>query len=104
MEMNDESLLNYFKSSQGLADVQTIFSKIASFIYFCKHIGVELDVSKTSEVENLNQFISVYKPFETEFVIVENNLKEKDQKRFKEKFAAFKNSIGLAINMTKRNE
>lgn len=103
-EMDDNSLREYFQSSQSLADIQNVFAKVASFIQFCKILEIELDLSKVSEVENLTQFISVYQPFDTDYIVSENSLKEKDKKRTDQKFEAFKQSISTAISLTQRNE
>lgn len=98
--MNDEELLDYFKSSQVMLDVQTTFTKVASFIYFCKHIDIELDLTKVNDIGNLANFISNYVPFNTEFVTnSEGEIKEKQSKEFNKKFAEFKNSIGKVINI-----
>jgi hypothetical protein len=100
LSMNDDSLLEYFKASQVMLDVQTVFTKVASFIYLCKHIDIELDLSKIQEVNRLADFISTYIPFNTEFVTnSEGNIKEKQSKEFNKKFAEFKNSIGKVIDI-----
>lgn len=99
MGMSDENLLKYFKASQGQLDNQTMFMKIASFIYFCKQINLELDLDRLSEVEGLINFISVYQPFSTEYIVEENTLKEKNISKTNSKFKEFKNSLNKAINM-----
>jgi len=100
LEMNDDLLLEYFKASQVMLDIQTVFTKVASFIYLCKHIDIELDLSKVKEVNRLADFISSYIPFNTEFVTdSEGNIKEKKSKEFNKKFVEFKNSIGKVIDI-----
>lgn len=100
LSMDDEELLNYYKSSQVMLDVQTIFTKVASFIYFCKHIDIELDLNKVNEIGPLANYISNYIPFNTEFITnSDGELKEKKSKEFDKKFGEFKNSIGKVINI-----
>lgn len=98
-KMNDEELMRYFKASQVQIDVQTSFQKIAALIYFAKHTEIELDLSKITDVERLPEFIAGYSPFYTESVVVENEIKERDIKTTNEKFKAFKNSLGLALQI-----
>ena len=100
LSMNDEDMMKYFKASQGQLDNQVMFTKIASFIYFCKQTNIELDLSKLSEVERLVEFVSVYSPFETDYIVDDNNLKEKNIKKTELKFQGFKNSLPRALKIT----
>ena len=98
-KMNDDELMRYFKASQIQLDVQTSFQKIAALIYFSKHTEIELDLTKLTEVERLPEFIAGYSPFYTGSVVIENEIKERDNKITNEKFKSFKNSLGLALQM-----
>lgn len=98
-KMNDDELFEYFKSSQVMLDVQTTFTKLASFVYFCKNTNVELDLEKIGEVNGLANFVSNFNPFNTEYITSEGGLKEKNVKQFKSKFEEFKKSIGTVIKM-----
>lgn len=98
-KMNDDELFEYFKSSQVMLDVQTIFTKLAAFVYFCKNTNVELDLENIGEVSGLANFVSNFVPFNTEYITSEGGLKEKNVKQFKSKFEEFKKSIGTVIKM-----
>jgi hypothetical protein len=99
--MNDDELFEYFKSSQVMLDIQTIYNKLASFVYFCKNTGVDLDLEKMNEVNGLTNFVSNITPFNTEYITTsEGGIKEKNIKQFKSKFEEFKKSLGIVIKMT----
>ena len=98
-KMNDDELFEYFKSSQVMLDVQTVFTKLASFVYFCKNTNVELDLENIGEVSGLANFVSNFVPFNTEYITSEGGIKEKNVKQFKSKFEEFKKSISTVIRM-----
>ena len=101
LAMKDDELKEYFKSSQVMLDVQSIFMKLASFVYFCKHIDIELDLNKIQDVPNLPNFIANFVPFHTElFTNSEGEIKEKQSKEFNKKFEVFKSSVGKITNIT----
>ena len=78
-----------------MLDVQAIFMKLASFIYFCKHLEIELDLTKVKDVPNLPVFIANFVPFNTEFFTnSEGEIKEKQSKEFNKKYEVFKSSVG----------
>jgi hypothetical protein len=104
LEMNEEELFEYFKSSNVALDVQKVFDKLASFIYFCKHIEIELDLTKLTEINSLANFISSFTPYKTELIVSDGELKEKNSKEFQKKFIAFKNSIEQATQMYDRGK
>lgn len=98
--MNDEELFEYFKASQVMLDVQTIYNKVASFIYFCKYTHVELDLTRLEEMTSLANFIASFVPFNTEFITTsEGEIKEKNNKEFQRKFIDFKKAIGNVIDL-----
>ena len=93
-KFDEEKKLDYFNSSRVIVDSQILFQKIASFIHFCKILGIELEVSEVSNVSGLLEFIKNYKPFDTEFVInPEEELTQKDSKDSELKFNEFKKAL-----------
>lgn len=100
LAMDNDELFQYFKSSQVMLDVQTVYGRLASFIYFCKHIDLELDLSKLTDINGLANFISTYVPFNTEYITTsEGDIKEKNSKEFNKKFEEFKKSLGKVIDL-----
>lgn len=100
LKMDNEQLYDYFKSSQAMLDIQVVFTKLANFLYFCKHIDIELDLTKIQEIGNLANFISNFIPFNTEFITTsEGELKEKKSKEFDKKFEIFKSSVDKVTNL-----
>ena len=84
----------FFKTSQIINDTQTIFSKIASYIYFCNKINIELNIENLSNVKGLSEFITSYKPFNTDYLITsEGKTDIRDKKENKFKLNEFKKNI-----------
>ena len=99
LEMDDESLRKYFNSSQILLDTQTMFLKVASFADFCKNLNIEVDISNIFEVPGLSEFVTMREQFDTEFIVKEDKIIEKNSSRMTEKFKIFKQSLGTAIKL-----
>lgn len=97
---DDERMNQYFESSQIIVDSQLIFQKIASFVYFTKILGIELDLSELSTVNGLLEFVTNYRPFDTDYVVTpEGDLKEKNKKDSDLKFNEFRNAINITKTM-----
>lgn len=99
LEMDDESLRKYFNSSQILLDTQTMFLKVAAFADFCKNLNIEVDISNIFEVPGLSEFVTMREQFDTEFIVKEDKIIEKNSSRMEEKFKIFKQSLGTAIKL-----
>lgn len=98
--LDDEQLYNYFKISQMSLDLHNIFTEIGSFIYFCKKMGAELDLSVLNKSDKLVSFVSSFQPFKPEFIPNEDGeLIEGNTKDIEIKFREFKKSIDKAVKI-----
>lgn len=103
--LKGDKMQEYFKISQIMNDNQISFNKIASYLEFCSKIGIELDLTKISEIKGLTEFISNFKPFETDFIKTsEGKLEIKNIELNKNKFKNFKENILNILKMGLTNE
>lgn len=103
--LKGDKMQEYFKISQIMNDNQISFNKIASYLEFCSKIGIELDLTKLSEIQGLTEFISNFKPFETDFIKTsEGKLEIKNLELNKNKFKNFKENIINILKMGLINE
>lgn len=93
LSMGDDKLNTFFKTSQILNDTQVVFTKIASFVYFSKKLGIEVDLNKLSEVKGLQDFVQSYEPFSTDYIVTSEETEIKDKKQNEIKFEEFKRNI-----------
>jgi uncharacterized protein YeaO (DUF488 family) len=103
--LKGDKMQEYFKISQIMNDNQITFNKIASYLEFCSKIGIKLDLTKLSEIQGLTEFISNFKPFETDFIKTsEGKLEIKNLELNKNKFKNFKENIINILKMGLINE
>lgn len=101
LTIGDEKMDSFYKTSQVLNDTQILFTKLASFIYFCKKINIELDLSEVIQIKGMSDFLSIYEPFTTDNTIdEEGEFKIKDPKKDVVKYKEFKKNI---VNMIREN-
>lgn len=92
--MTQERMAIFYQMSQVINDTQTLFSEVASFIYFCNKIGIGLETKSTYDIKGLGEFIEVYKPFDLDYNITsEGELEVKNEKENKLKFENFSKNI-----------
>lgn len=100
LNLPEDKLESLFKTSQLINDNQVQFDKVASFVYFCSKLKIELDLSKISEINGLNKFVINFKPFETDNVKGNNDeLEIKNKKENDSKFKSFKDNFLNILNI-----
>lgn len=105
LTIDDEKMDSFYKTSQVLNDTQILFTKLASFIYFCKKINIELDLSEVIQIKGMSDFLSIYEPFATDNTIdEEGEFKIKDLKKDAFKSKEFKKNIANMIRENIPNE
>ena len=101
LTLSDEKMDSFYRTSQVLNDTQILFSKIASFIYFCKKIKIDLDLSEVIQIKGMSDFLSIHEPFSTDNTVdTDGEFKIKDPKKDELKLKEFKKNI---FNLIKEN-
>lgn len=96
-KMDENTLRKYFEISQLTVDVQAMFSKIILFIDNCRHIDIKLDLECLNKLPTLLNLMENFTPFDTNLIVKEGVLIEKDSKKNELKFKEFKKSINSPL-------
>lgn len=95
--IEDTNAEELFKVSAVVSDTQVAFRKIAEFIYFCKNIELELDISKISDVQGLAEFVTKYIPYDLNTIITEEGKAEVKKENYSEKLKIYRNTVSALV-------
>lgn len=90
-----------YKVSAVINDAQTAFKKVSEFIFFCKNIEIELDISELSDAQGLSEFVTKYIPYDLNTSVNENGDVEVKKENYAEKLKVYKNTISALSNISK---
>lgn len=98
--LSEDKMKIFFQISQVINDTQISFNKIASLNYFAKKLDIEINPEIFSEVKGLTEFISVFEPFMTDYIINEEDELEVINKETNDlKFENFQKNIKNIVNI-----
>lgn len=68
-KLTDEEMDIYYEFGMISNDFKTQRNKLLDFVFFCKILKVEIDVSSLKDVKGLLEFSKEYIPYKTSFIL-----------------------------------